>query len=42
MADVIIRIMDAAQARGWRVAEALVAKAEMNKSRPKMHGGKKF
>ena len=42
MADVIIRIMDAAQARGWRVAEALAAKVEVNKSRPRMHGGKRF
>lgn len=42
MADVIIRIMDAAQARGWRVAEALAAKVEVNKTRPRMHGGKRF
>lgn len=42
MADVIIRIMDMAHARGWRVAEAIVAKAEMNKSRTAKHGGKKF
>lgn len=42
LADVIIRIMDMSPARGWRVAEALVAKMEMNKSRERMHGGKKF
>lgn len=42
LADVIIRIMDLAPARGWRIAEALVAKIEMNKTRAKMHGGKLF
>lgn len=42
LADVIIRIMDAAAARGWNVAEALVEKAEMNKARERMHGGKQF
>lgn len=41
-ADVIIRIMDHAKSRGWRVAEALVAKAAFNKTRPVKHGGKKF
>lgn len=38
LADVIIRIMDVAQRRGWRVGEALVAKADFNKSRPSKHG----
>ncbi len=42
LADAIIRIMDMGPARGWRIAEALVAKTEMNKTREKMHGGKKF
>jgi len=42
LADVIVRIMDLSEARGWRVAEALIAKIEMNKTRQKMHGGKKF
>lgn len=41
-ADVIIRIMDHAKSRCWRVAEALVAKAAFNKTRPVKHGGKKF
>lgn len=41
-ADVIIRIMDLSQARGWRIAEAVIAKSQMNKTRQKMHGGKKF
>jgi NTP pyrophosphatase (non-canonical NTP hydrolase) len=42
LADVIIRIMDIAPARGWRVAEALLAKVAMNKTRERMHGGKAF
>lgn len=42
LADVIIRVMDMAAARGWRVGEAIVAKMEMNKTRERMHGGKKF
>ena len=41
LADAIIRIMDMAEAYGWRVAEAVVAKAEMNKGRAHMHGGKR-
>jgi len=40
--DVIIRIMDLAAARGWRVAEALVAKMTYNQSRSHKHGGKQF
>lgn len=42
LADVIIRIMDLSAARGWQVAEALIAKIEMNKTRARMHGGKLF
>ena len=38
LADVIIRIMDMAEARGWDVAGAIVAKHEFNKSRPYKHG----
>ena len=41
LADVIIRIMDMAEARGWNVAGAIVAKHEFNKGRPYKHG-KKF
>lgn len=37
-ADVIIRIMDMAHAHKWWVAEALIAKAAFNKSRPHKHG----
>lgn len=40
-ADVIIRIMDLAEKRGWKIAEALVAKSLYNQSRPYKHG-KKF
>lgn len=41
-ADVIIRIMDHAQARGYRVGEALEAKLAFNATRPRKHGGKGF
>ncbi len=41
-ADVIIRIMDMAAAKGYQIAEALAAKVEYNRNRPHMHGGKKF
>lgn len=39
-ADVIIRIMDMAVARGLRVPEAVIAKMEYNRTRPYKHGGK--
>lgn len=42
LADAIIRIMDMAQAKGYMVAEALMAKINFNKTREYMHGGKKF
>lgn len=42
LADLQIRLMDFAAAYGLRVAEATIAKAEYNKSRPYKHGGKKF
>ena len=38
LADVIIRIMDMAEARGWDVSGAIVAKHEFNKTRPYKHG----
>lgn len=38
LGDCVIRIMDMCQARGWRVAEAILAKMEMNKTREKKHG----
>lgn len=42
LADTIIRIMDYAQHKGLRVAEALIAKAAFNDARPYRHGGKRF
>lgn len=42
LADTIIRIMDYAKGCGYDVAEALVAKLQFNKTRERMHGGKKF
>lgn len=42
LADVIIRIMDVSQRRGWRIAEAITAKMNFNSTRAVMHGGKKF
>ncbi len=42
LADVIIRIMDFAELKGFRIAEAIIAKSEYNKTRNYKHGGKKF
>ena len=42
LADVVIRIMDYAAARGLRLAEAIEAKAEYNTRRGYKHGGKRF
>lgn len=41
-ADVIIRIMDMAEAKGYRIGPAIEAKIEFNKDRPYKHGGKLF
>lgn len=38
LADVIIRIMDMAEARNWRVAEAIVEKMRYNEKREYKHG----
>lgn len=38
LADTIIRIMDLAAARRWRVGAAIVAKMRYNKTRPHKHG----
>lgn len=42
LADVIIRILDMGEARGWRIPEAIFAKMEFNAQREHRHGGKKF
>lgn len=42
LADVIIRIMDFAEARKLNVCRALLVKAMMNKTRSYKHGGKVF
>lgn len=41
-ADVVIRIMDLAAARRWRIGVAIIAKAAYNEGRPYKHGGKAF
>ena len=38
LADAVIRIMDHAEGRGWRLAEAMIAKNTYNKFRPRKHG----
>lgn len=40
LADVVIRIMDMAAARGYNVGAAIVAKHAYNVGRPHKHGGK--
>jgi NTP pyrophosphatase (non-canonical NTP hydrolase) len=42
LADIVIRCMDMAASRGWRLGEAIIAKHAMNKTRSHRHGGKKF
>jgi NTP pyrophosphatase (non-canonical NTP hydrolase) len=42
LADVVIRIMDYAFARGLNIAGAIEAKAKYNESREMKHGGKIF
>lgn len=41
-ADVLIRMMDHAAARGLRVGAAVMAKVGYNAKRPHKHGGKRF
>ena len=38
LADTVIRIMDLAHARGWKVAQAIEAKMKYNTGRPYKHG----
>lgn len=42
LADVVIRIMDMASAKGWDIPGAILAKIKYNEKRTYMHGGKKF
>jgi hypothetical protein len=42
LADLVIRVMDHGNARGHRIAEAIVAKMRFNASRPMKHGGKAY
>jgi hypothetical protein len=42
LADAVIRIMDMAEARGWKLPEAIIAKMQFNETRPIRHGGKLF
>ena len=39
-ADVLIRIFDTCEKRGYRLAEAVIAKMRFNRSRSYKHGGK--
>ena len=38
LADVVIRVMDFCERKGWSLGKAIVAKHEFNKSRPYKHG----
>lgn len=40
LADIIIRALDTATARGIDIGSAILAKHEYNKTRPRKHGGK--
>ncbi len=42
LADCVIRIMDYAQAKNLPLAEAIIAKHQVNEKRPFKHGGKEF
>lgn len=41
MADVMIRIMDMAEAYGYDLESEIIRKNEINKARPYRHGGKR-
>lgn len=38
LADAMLRMLDSSKARGWRIAEALIAKMNYNAGRPYKHG----
>jgi NTP pyrophosphatase (non-canonical NTP hydrolase) len=42
LADVIIRVLDHATARHFKIAEAVLAKMKYNEDRPVKHGGKRY
>lgn len=42
LADILVRIIDMSNRKGWNLADAFLAKIEYNKTRPYLHGGKKF
>lgn len=42
LADVMLRCMNYAEAKGLRLAEAMEAKSAYNEKRPFKHGGKRF
>jgi NTP pyrophosphatase (non-canonical NTP hydrolase) len=42
MADEFIRLADYAKSKGYRFAEAIIAKMAFNKTREHKHGGRKF
>lgn len=40
LADIVIRVLDIAAARGVDIGKAIITKHHFNRSRPHMHGGK--
>lgn len=42
LADTIIRILDFAASKGYKVSAAMICKAAFNKTRERKHGGKVF
>ncbi len=38
VADLIIRLMDFSNSKGWRIGEAIIAKMKFNETRPYKHG----
>lgn len=42
LADIVIRVLDAARTHGLDIAQAIISKAERNRGRAYRHGGKKY